>query len=53
MINPHADIYMRKSISMNELTEYQRLYGTAEGDFADALDRLFDKVDLGQILIEV
>lgn len=55
--NQYAYIYMRKSISMSDLTGYQKRYEmykksfTVSPELVEAIERLFDKVDQGSILV--
>jgi len=48
-------LHMVKVITSEQLTEYQKLYSVAcrtPGSLKGDLDKLFDKVELGQILID-
>ena len=45
-------LHMVKVITDKQLTEYQKMYPDATGILKEEIDKLFDKVDLGQILIK-
>jgi hypothetical protein len=51
-LNPFAGLYMRNTITMEDLIECQRAYPNATGDMLVALDKMFDKIDMGKILVE-
>ena len=51
--NTFAFLYMRKTITMNDLTTCQAAYPEANGELLEALDKMFDKIDMGKILVEV
>ena len=45
-------LHMVKVITIEKLTEYQKMYSDASSDLKVEIDKLFDKVELGQILID-
>ena len=45
-------LHMVKVITAEQLTEYQKMYSIASGTLKEEIDKLFDKVELGQILID-
>lgn len=45
-------LHMVKVITDEQLTEYQKMYSDASGVLKEEIDKLFDKVELGQILID-
>jgi hypothetical protein len=45
-------LHMVKVITSEQLTEYQKMYSVASNDLKEDIDKLFDKVELGQILID-
>ena len=50
--NTFAFLYMRKTITMEDLTACQRAYPEAKGELLEALDKMFEKIDMGKILVE-
>jgi len=56
-MSQYSYIYMRKSISMTDLAGYQKRYEmyrkstSVSPEMIEAIERLFDKVDQGLILV--
>ena len=45
-------LHMVKVITDEQLNAYQKMYSDASGVLKEEIDKLFDKVELGQILID-